>query len=353
VRRVIIVVGVVLACAAWARPAAASIDVNKSIAGVSPGMTRAEVEARLGKPVVTWAHDSRGNLVPGVIAGGSPLIGMSYRPVGACARRGARCATAGSIAIWWRRTVVPRAGGGCRYPAGSQRRNQALLAKYVRCALRAIPMTAPIWEIDAATGSKERTTGSPHVGVGSTYTQVKAALAPWLRNGLQYGECRYRGGRGARALCFVNSIQPNLTRTRFLFNDRRRPQVVTSVEMEAYGSCAADDGCAPPLSGSGQPGGSAKATLNCDRDTDDADPGGFVCTITIGSETWGGNEAEIYFDTTWTWGDGETSDCELYRCGGFGHVYASSGTYAVQVSIKLDQAHGGGLLTAATTITST
>jgi hypothetical protein len=78
-RRGLLLYALAAAALAWAAgPAGAQIVVNRSIAGVAPGMTRQAAEAKLGQPKVTWAYDSRGNLVPGVIGGGEPYVTMRY-----------------------------------------------------------------------------------------------------------------------------------------------------------------------------------------------------------------------------------------------------------------------------------
>jgi len=85
-------------------------------------MTRQAAEAKLGQPKVTWAYDSRGNLVPGVIGGGEPYVTMRYG-------RGVMLSFAAS--------VVSR--GRCPHPATAARKARARLQAWVRCALRLVP----------------------------------------------------------------------------------------------------------------------------------------------------------------------------------------------------------------------
>jgi hypothetical protein len=285
--------GAFLACAT---PARATIVINRSIAGVAPGMTRAQAEARLGQPVVTWRHDSRGNLVPGVIDGGVPYIFMRYR-------RG--------VVLAWLPGVVPR-GRRCTYPAGAQRKNRALLNAWVKCAVKLVPADARVQQISTNTPAERTASG---IGVGSTFAQAKKALPV-------AGNCR-QAARG-RGLCYFAPAAPVRTHTRFVFENGR----VVGVDMEGFGPCRPDDGCSGGGGGgggSGTPSGTLTISgIECIPNAVSLAAGGY---IECGVDVEGVDPQEDVASVLYSFGDGS-------RPGEYwAHTYTAVGTYVVTVTV--------------------
>jgi hypothetical protein len=128
-------------------PAGAAIVVDRSIAGVAPGMTRAQAEATLGAPLVGWFRSSSG-VRPDLARAGV----LRYR---------------GGVSLVW---DVPSMRE-CAQPARA--RTKEAWSGYVRCALAASPASAVVPSV-VAPPDAERTAGG--VGVGSTLAEVKRAL---------------------------------------------------------------------------------------------------------------------------------------------------------------------------------
>ncbi|HEY1368133.1 MAG TPA: PKD domain-containing protein [Gaiellaceae bacterium] len=259
-------------------------------------MTRAAAEATLGRPKVTWAYDSRGNLVPGVIDGGEPFVTMRY---------------ARGIVLSWAAADLPR--GRCPYPATSARRSRARLNAWVQCALRLIPAGARVEQVDATTAAERTATG---VGVGSTFAQAK--------RGLPSAVCR--SGR-ARSLCFVMPTAPVRTQTRFLLEHGR----VTAVEMQGSGACRPQDGCKAAGGGSDGGRGSGRPSpppkvekIECIPNPISLADGGLVeCGADVGGVSPDTDVASI----SWDYGDGSPAT-DFYE-----HEYEAAGTYTVGVVV--------------------
>ena len=294
-RRGLLIVALASACLACAAPARATIVINKSIAGVAPGMTRGQAEAKLGQPVVTWAHDSRGNLVPGVIDGAVPYIFMRYRH---------------GVVLAWLPGVVPH-GRNCPYPAGAQRKNRALLNAWVKCALKLIPASARVQQVSASAPGERTASG---IGVGSSFAQAKKALPA-------AGNCRQQ--RGGRGLCYFARVAPVRTHTRFVLERGR----VVGVDMEGYGPCRPSDGCSGGGDGTGGGGGkpgTLTISIECIPTSVSLAAGAFVdCGVLVEGVDPDKDLATVEY----SFGDG-TAPTDFPR-----HAYTAVGTYTVTVTV--------------------
>jgi hypothetical protein len=163
-----------------ARGAPPKVIVGESIAGVSPGMTRSDVVAKLGPPVYP-----------------APPLNRSDH--------GATCGSNG----------IPQVD--YFYPLPSLSRGLTVEFKAKSCRQRGRQLTIKrmgrVTYIAATTGRTD-----DGIGVGSPFAAVKATLG---------AHARCIGRRGARALCFVPA-GANGVSTRFLFASGR----VSKIEMQ-------------------------------------------------------------------------------------------------------------------------
>ena len=131
--------------------AAATIVLDRTIADVAPGMTRAQAEAELGSPVVGWFR-----------------TGSGYRPD---LDRAGVLRYRGGIALVW--STPARRMRDCAEPPRVQQRTKDAWAGYVRCALAAVPSSAPVASVVATTAAERTGSG---LRVGSTLADLKRAL---------------------------------------------------------------------------------------------------------------------------------------------------------------------------------